>query len=241
MMETLGRTKRLLAVIVAVLFILSVSIKVYNGVGIQSAYIDTALSSLQVNYIGMSIGTASNSELLASKVIDAAILPILTLLLATVFLDIIRNLGIREHITRSMVRGMSDHSIIAPYNETSHAIAAALASSGIKPVIIARSKSEAASARAAGFYSITGDLREADSFIAAGIEKSLCVVACSSSDMHNAMIVLTAKDAAENSLVISIVNNSEDSDKILLAGATRIIHPEEIAGVELAEMINKNI
>ena len=238
-METLGRTKRLLAVIVAVLFILSVSIKVYNGISIQSAYIDTALSSLQVNYIGISTGTASNSELLVAKVIDAAILPILTLLLATVFLDVIRNLGIKEHITRSMVRSMSNHSIIAPYNETSHAIAGALSASGIKPVIIARSKSEAASARAAGFYSITGDLREADSFIAAGIEKSLCVVACSTSDMHNAMIVLTAKDADENSLVISIVNNSEDSDKILLAGATRIIHPEEIAGVELAEMINK--
>jgi voltage-gated potassium channel Kch len=241
MMATLGRTKRMLALIVAILFILSISIKVHNGIGFRSALIDTALSSLQVNYIGISTSVASNSELLLAKVIDAAILPILTLLLATLFLDVIHNLAIREHITRSVVHSMEKHSIIAPYNDTSNAIAKALAADGVKSVIIARSKSEAASARAAGFYSITGDIKEVDSFIAAGIEKCFCVVACSSSDMHNAMIALTAKEADQGALIISIVNNSEDSDKILLAGATRIIHPEEISGVELAEAINRKI
>ena len=239
-MVSVRQTKRILAVIISALFIVSVLLKINAGIGPIPSLLDTAMSGLQMDYIGLSLASEVYWQVLVAKVLDAVILPLLALLIATIFVGALDNLDIREKIARSRIGGMRGHAILVPFNSYAEEIAKSLSGQGIKSVVMAKTKKGLARALERGLPGVVGDTDEPDSFVAAGIDRAAFVVACDYDDMRNAITTITAKAKSKSVKVISLVNDSGNQDKMKILKVDAFVTPELAAGEDIADAIVKN-
>jgi voltage-gated potassium channel len=240
-MVSVKGTKQALALAVIVLIAASIALKLYSGIGLQSAVLDTILSSLEVSYYGVSIASAGKAAVLVSKMLDTLIPPIFAFLLASIFLEAISSISIRESLARSKISRMRGHVIITPSNLLSKKLAECLAESGTDAVVIAKSKAELDDLYDDGITGIVGDTASAESMLAAGLPNAFCVVASSYDDMKNALVALTAKARAPKIKVVSVVNRSENADKMASIGVEGTITPELTAGTDIAKKIIRHV
>lgn len=228
-------------IIVIVLFLVSVAITVAAGFGIKEAILGNALDSLQVVYGFERFGTVSNPLFFTSKLLDAAIFPILTVLLATWFFDSINNINIRERLVLSRVSRLKGHVIVTPYNSFAKSLVHELKNAGMNTVVIAESKKELLSLYRENGLSIEGNIQSVETFKAAKIENAKCVVACSKNDTQNAMITITAKTASPNTKIIARVNKEENMDRLEKAGAHKTVLSEVTVGNEMGLELSKRL
>jgi voltage-gated potassium channel len=240
-MASVKRTKQLLAIIIVALIAASVAIKVASGIGVQASVVDTLMSGLQMDYIGISLAAAASWPVMAAKVLDAAVLPLLAILIATVFVQALDSFDIRERIARSRIGTMKGHAIIVPFNGYAKEIAQRLGEQGIRSVVVAKTRKGLAEAAELGLVGVLGDIDEPDSFVAAGIERAAFVVACDWDDMRNAIVAITARSKSLGAKVITVVNDSENQDKMAILKVDAFVTPELAAGKEIADRIIRNV
>jgi hypothetical protein len=238
-MASVRRTKQLLVIIIVAIILASMAIKVASGIGIQASVLDTLMSGLQMDYTGISATAAAHWTVLVSKLLDAAVLPLLALLIAMVFVQALDSFDIRERIAMSRIRSMKGHVVIVPFNGYAEDLAKRLGEQGMKSVVMAKTRKGLAEATELGLVGVVGDIDEADSFVAAGIERAAFVVACDWDDMRNAIVAITAKSKAPAVRVITVVNDSENQDKMASLRVDAFVTPEMAAGREIAERIIK--
>lgn len=241
-MVNMKRTQYTLMLIVITLFIASLILSIAAGVGIGTALIENSLDSLQVSYYFVNFGEASNIFFFMSKLLDASIFPLLTVLLASWFFDFINNFNFKERIILSRIRKLKGHVIVVPYNGFAKALLSRLKEQGIKSVTITQNRRELKQLYKEDHMAINGDLRSVDTFEFAGIGKSLCVIACSKDDMQNALISITAKTANPDINVIVRANKEDDLYRLEKAGAYKTILAETTAGIDIGnEIVNRLI
>ena len=233
MMASLKRTQYTVILIVIILFVLSVLITVLAGVTPQVALIDSSLDSLQVSYPFLQFSSASNPLILVSKLLDAVIFPILTVLLASWFFDFINNLNLRERMVLGKVNKLANHVIVVPYNNFAKSVLQELDAAGYSAVTIAENKKELVQTDKDNRLAIDGDIRSVETFDIAGIERAKCVVACGKDDVQNALISITAKAANSNTLIICRANKSENLGRLSRAGVSTVIMAESAAGEDV--------
>ncbi len=240
-MVSIKRTQHTLIIIAIALFILSVVLTVASGISLQIALIDNALDSLQVSYVLIPLSAASNPLILTSKLLDSAIFPMITVILAAWFFDFISNINLRERIVLSKINRLKGHVIIAPYNSFAKALQQELRNSGIKPVTIVENKRELLHLYREGELAIQGDIRSAETFDIAGINRARCVVACSRDDIQNALVTITAKAVNQSIDIIVKANDEQNLDRLERAGVYKTILVESTAGQNIGDEMVKRL
>jgi voltage-gated potassium channel Kch len=235
------RTQYTFILIALVLFFSSTIMSVISGISLQNALIDTLLDSLQASYNVIQFSAVTNPLFLIAKLLDAAIFPILTVILATWFFNFINNVNLRERLVLSKVNKLKDHVIVVPYNSFTKSLQQELKVAGIKTVTIVENKRELLQLYKDNELAIDGDLRSLETFSIARISKAMCVVACSKDDVQNAMISITAKTANPDTKIIVRANKEENLDRLERAGAYKTILVEGTVGKEVGEEIAKRL
>ena len=236
-MVSIKRTKQTLALIAIMLFVVSMALKAAAGIAPWPALLDTVLSALQMVYNGIPMAAASGGLVIAAKVLDALILPILAVLFATIFAGALGSFSLVEGISKRRVARMKNHVVIVPFNRLGREIARDLRAQRIPAVVMVKSRKELEDAAGASIIGILGDIDESDSFMAAGVKRASCVVACSHDDSINAMIAISARAVAHSIKVIGVVNDPENGEKMNGIKFTGVVTPELEAGRSLAEGI----
>ncbi|MDE1865413.1 MAG: NAD-binding protein [Candidatus Micrarchaeota archaeon] len=239
-MVSVKRTKQLITMLVIALLIVSVALKVSAGLTLQASALDTAMSGLQMDYIGIPMAAADNWQVGAAKLLDALVLPLLALLIAISFVGALAGFDIREKVTRAKIRNLRRHAILVPFNSYAEELAAELSKRGIKSVVLAKTKKGLTKAMEAGLIGVVGDIDEPETFSAAGIASAEFVVACDYDDMKNAITAITARSKSASVKVISVVNDSENQDKMMSLKIDAVVAPELSAGQDIADEIVKN-
>ncbi|MGI0100218.1 MAG: NAD-binding protein [Candidatus Micrarchaeaceae archaeon] len=237
----ISRTQYTIIAILVVLFVSSFVITIAAGVPPGVAIVDNSLDALQIDYNLISLGAASNPLILISELLDAAILPFLTVVLAAWFFDVIRNINIRERIVLSRIRKLRGHVIVVPYNSFAKYLLGQLRAAGIKSVTITESKNEIGQVYKDGELAIYGDIRSVETFGSAGIDKASYVVACSKEDIQNAIVAITAKTANSDIDIIARANKEENIDRLEKAGARKTVFGESTAGEDMGNEISKRV
>jgi voltage-gated potassium channel len=240
-MVSIKRTEQTLAAIVVLLFGISFMLKLAGGIDPGAALLDTVLSALQMVYSGIALTAANNNLVIVAKFLDALILPLLAVLLATIFAGVLGGFSLEERLSRGRVDKMKDHVIIVPFNSMARELAKGLRDEKIQSVVMVKNRKEMEEVAKAGMVGMIGDTDEPDSFSEAGIEKASFVVACSSDDSINAMTIMTARSIIPTMKTVSVVNDAENRDKMHGIRVNAFVTPELEAGRELAEMIVKNV
>jgi len=146
----------------------------------------------------------------------------------------LRNYFLRRRL-RSMISGMENHTILCGFGRIGQIVASELAREKIPFVVIEKEPALEEQLKHAGYMYIIGDATEEEVLKAAGIEKARCLISALGTDASNVYTVLIARDLNPR---LYIVGRSEDEtaeDKILRAGADKVISPYLIGAHSLAQ------
>ncbi|MGZ5575876.1 MAG: potassium channel family protein [Methylobacter sp.] len=107
-------------------------------------------------------------------------------------------------------------------------------------IFIAKNEAEAALIEEQGFSAKIIDFRNDDELRSVGIGVDVDILFCFYlRDSDNVFLTISARAIDKNITIVAIVDDPESSEKLLAAGANKIIDPYEICGRKTHEMLTK--
>jgi voltage-gated potassium channel len=149
----------------------------------------------------------------------------------------LENLGSRRssRIVRQ-IASLTEHHIVCGFGKVGATTWNILARRGTEVVVVEKDPELAEAARREGALVIEGDATHNDVLESAGLMRARALVACVRDDADNLVIVLSAKALRPELLVISRATEPEWGQKLLLAGADRVVAPQLVGARRLAAM-----
>lgn len=107
-------------------------------------------------------------------------------------------------------------------------------------LFIAENETEANLVSEKGFETQIIDFRNDDELISIGIGTNVDIIFCFyPKDSDNVFLTISARALDKSLTIIAIVDDAESEEKLLAAGANKIIDPYEICGRKVHEMLTK--
>jgi len=107
-------------------------------------------------------------------------------------------------------------------------------------IFVAKDETEAALVAEKGFETIAINFRNDDALRSIGIGTSIDIIFCFYPlDSDNVFLTISARAIATSLNIITIVDDPDSADKLLAAGANRIIDPYEICGRKTHDMLTR--
>ncbi len=107
-------------------------------------------------------------------------------------------------------------------------------------IFIGKNESEAALVAEKGFENKVIDFRNDDALRSIGIGADVDILFCFyPRDFDNVFLTISARAMDKNLTIVAIVDDPESAEKLLAAGANKIIDPYEICGRKTHEMLTK--
>ena len=144
-----------------------------------------------------------------------------------------------EKRKRRTIDRMRDHYIICGYGRVGQRVAAEFAEGGVEFVVLDVTDRAVQVAREAGHVFVQGDGTDDADLRGAGLDHAKGLVAASDSDVGNLYIVLSARTARPDLLIVARASTEDAAQKLKLAGADRIVQPYQAAGRVMANLMLK--
>lgn len=126
------------------------------------------------------------------------------------------------------------------YNRISHEVMSRLDAQLYQVLLIETDLKQTSIASQNGFDIIDIDFRSDDNLRSIGIGTDIDVIFCFlPEDGDNVFLILSARAIDEKLFIITLIQNSASTEKLLTAGANKVIDPYEICGKKIYELIKK--
>ncbi len=86
---------------------------------------------------------------------------------------------------------------------------------------------------------VLGDASDDGALAAAGIERAATMVAALATDADNLFVVLSARSSNPGAFIVARARAEASADKLLRAGADRVVNPHEIGGARMAALVSQ--
>lgn len=136
---------------------------------------------------------------------------------------------------RSKISSLRNHFIVCGYGRVGQEIARELKAKLVPFVIIDREEEVLRYARRRGYLVYEGDATQDDTLLDAGVRRAKALIASSDSDAGNTYITLTSKALNPALFVVARVGDPDNAQKLIHAGADRVVSPYAIAGQHMAQ------
>lgn len=140
---------------------------------------------------------------------------------------------------KKMIERLKDHYIICGFGRMGAYICKRLNEQNLPFVVIEKDPSMEIRIESEGYLYLIDDSTREDTLISAGIMKAKGLVSVVSSDADNVFIVLTARQLNPDIYIISRSAEDSSEQKMLKAGANKVISPYTIGGERMALAILK--
>jgi Trk K+ transport system NAD-binding subunit len=144
-------------------------------------------------------------------------------------------LGVRR--MQKDIDALSGHVIVCGYGRIGLMLARDLRAGDTRFVIVERSEERAAEARAQGFLAMQGDATDEDCLRAAGILRARALATVLPDDAVNVFITLSARSLNRGLTIIARGEAPSTENKLLQAGAHRVVLPTHIGAERIAELL----
>ncbi|HSR11929.1 MAG TPA: NAD-binding protein, partial [Thermodesulfobacteriota bacterium] len=133
------------------------------------------------------------------------------------------------------IREMKGHYIVCGCGRMGKIIARELKDDGVDFVIV--EKTPPPPLEAGNFLILHGDATRDSVLREAGVEKASGLISVLPSDAENLFVVLSARGLNPNLLIVARAVEDESEQKLLRAGATKVISPYHIGGLRMAHTV----
>src|SRR5262245_32468772 len=145
----------------------------------------------------------------------------------------------REKRRLKEIEALSNHTIVCGYGRVGRRIAEEFVHAGSPFVVLDNNPDVIALAAERGVMYVEGDGTEDEDLERAGLLQARALVAASDSDAANLYIVLSARAARPELLIVARASEEEAEKKLILAGADRVVLPYATAGRVMANLVIK--
>lgn len=135
------------------------------------------------------------------------------------------------------IESLSGHTIVCGYGQVGATTWRRLRDEGVDVVVIDSDPKLIESALEAGALAITGDATHDGVLEVAGLDRAASLVAAVRSDSDNLVITLSAKARRPDILVVARAIDSEAERKLFMAGADRVVAPQQVGAERLAALV----
>jgi len=147
--------------------------------------------------------------------------------------------ALAERRRRRMIDKLRDHYIICGYGRVGRRVADVFRESGVDYVVLDFNPEVLEAARERGDLYIDGNGTNDYDLAAVGLARARGLVASSDSDVDNLYITVSAKSERPDLLVVARASDQDVADKLLRAGADRVVQPYSAAGREMGILVLK--
>jgi len=205
------------------------------GFGVVDAVTQTALA---LTTVGFSIQTPlTDGEKIFTASLALGGVSVFLILLAVLGAGLVE--GQYLHATRrrrmqSRIDGMRDHYIVCAYGRVGQTVARELESEGVPFVVVDQKEELEDLMRYDGVAHLIGSPSSESILRSAGVERARGLVCAVDSDTENVYIALTARALNPDIFIVARAGKPESPDRLLRAGANRVISPYVTSGRHMA-------
>lgn len=134
---------------------------------------------------------------------------------------------------------LKDHYIVCGFGRVGTIICGELASENIRFIVIEQDPGKNEELEKNGYLFLNLDATTEEALIKAGISKAKGIVTAVRSDANNVFITLTAKGLRPDIFVLSRTSDVKNEEKLLKAGATRVVSPYLFGGRRMAQVLKR--
>ena len=135
------------------------------------------------------------------------------------------------------IKGLQGHYIICGYGRMGKIIARELKAEGIQFVVIEKDPQNLD--EDSGLVCLRGDATQDQSLKDAGIERAKGLISVLPTDAENLFVVLSARGLNPNLLIVSRAVEEGSEQKLVRAGANKVVSPYHIGGLRMAHTVVK--
>lgn len=146
----------------------------------------------------------------------------------------------KDYVSVKEISKMDQHVIVCGFGRNGKQACAELKKSG-KDFIIIELSAEIHEMIPEDMKSFMGDATKDDNLKQVGIEKASSIIITTPSDASNVFITLTARHLNQRLHIISRASNPETESKLYKAGADKVIMPDVLGGMFMAQLVTKPI
>jgi voltage-gated potassium channel len=137
------------------------------------------------------------------------------------------------------IQKIQDHYIICGFGRMGRVICQELQEMGYPFVVVDNGADETEELERLGYLYIKGDATVDDILVETGIERARGVVCVVTNDAENVFIVLTARGLNPKLNIVSRAATPESVQKLIRAGANRVVSPYYLGGFRIAQSLLK--
>ena len=157
--------------------------------------------------------------------------------LASLFFEGDLNKALYLRRIKRKMKKMQNHYILCGAGETGEYVVAQFVQAKAPYIVIESDKERVDALVSRGIMAIQADATDQNVLIEAGIEKACGLISALPTDAENVFTVLTSRYLNKNLYIISRAIESNAHEKLLRAGANRVISPAEIGGHRMAALM----
>jgi voltage-gated potassium channel len=139
--------------------------------------------------------------------------------------------------TEGKMKAITTHYIVCGYGRMGKRICKELSAKPLPFVVIDKNPDVISAVQQEGLMALEGDATRDDVLIRAGIERAKGVVSVVNTDTENLYIVLTARGLNKDLFIVARGGEEGSEQKLLRAGANRVISPYHIGGMQIAQAL----
>jgi voltage-gated potassium channel Kch len=132
---------------------------------------------------------------------------------------------------------LEGHVVLCGFGALGTVLARALSASSAGLVVLEGNEARVADARAQGYLCILGDATSEAALHAAGVTRAHALATVLSNDALNVFITLTARALNPNLLIVARGELPSTENKLLQAGADKVVLPTHIGAERIAELL----
>ena len=145
----------------------------------------------------------------------------------------------RKGKMKKQIKKIKDHYIICGHGKMGEKITSELYSRHKSFVVIEKDEDHIIHIKDKNYSYIHGDATEDDVLISAGIKNAIGLVAVLSNDIANVYATLTARGLNDKLKIIVRADDESSRQKLLKAGADKVILPYELSGFRITQALLK--
>ena len=149
--------------------------------------------------------------------------------------QITRLLGVER--MQKQIAQLSDHTIVCGLGRIGRQLAKQLAEGGHPFVVIERDAAKIADAQALDYLCVAGDATDESLLREAGVDRARVLATVLPEDAMNVFITLSARSLNPRMEIIARGELPTTEDKLIHAGASKVVLPTHIGAERIAEMI----
>ena len=144
----------------------------------------------------------------------------------------------KKRIMMNKIKTISNHFIICGYGRMGSVIIDEFSDKKLKFLVIEKSKEKAKKLANAGILCINNDATDEDTLKLANFNNALGVAVVLDNDRDNLFVTLSIRTYNPNIHIISRCAREENKNKLIRAGANRVINPYISGGHKMAEILS---